>query len=60
VVDDGITGIIVDDWDAIDDALDRAADLDPHALRSAVEQRFSPADMVADYVSAYELALSPA
>jgi glycosyltransferase involved in cell wall biosynthesis len=59
VIDDGITGIIVDDWNPIDDALDRAANLDPQALRSAVEQRFSPVRMVADYIAAYKLALSP-
>jgi glycosyltransferase involved in cell wall biosynthesis len=58
VIDDGITGVIVDDWSAVDGALDQAMHLDPHAMRSAVEQRFSPAGMVADYIAAYERALA--
>lgn len=58
VIDDGVTGIIVNDWSAVDGALDQAMHLDPRAMRSAVEQRFSPAGMVADYIAAYEYALS--
>jgi glycosyltransferase involved in cell wall biosynthesis len=57
VLEDGVTGIIVDDWNAIDDALERAEQLDPQAMRRSVEQRFSPDRMVADYVTAYEAAL---
>jgi glycosyltransferase involved in cell wall biosynthesis len=58
VIDDGITGIIVDDWSAVDGALDQALQLDPRARRSAVEERFSPTGMVADYIAAYERALA--
>jgi hypothetical protein len=32
--------------------------LDAHTMRATVEQRFSPIGMVADYVAAYQLALS--
>ena len=54
VIDDGVTGVIVDDWDAVEDALERASQLQPEEMRNAVERRFSPAGMVADYIKAYE------
>ena len=38
--------------------LDAADALDPAAMRSAVEDRFTPERMVADYVAAYEAAIS--
>jgi glycosyltransferase involved in cell wall biosynthesis len=57
VIEDGLNGIIVDDWDAIDDALERAEQLDARVMRRSVEERFSPERMVADYVVAYEAAL---
>jgi glycosyltransferase involved in cell wall biosynthesis len=57
VIDDGVSGIIVDDWNAIDDILERAERLDPQAMRHAVEERFSPNRMVADYVAAYHKAI---
>jgi glycosyltransferase involved in cell wall biosynthesis len=58
VIEDGLNGIIVDDWDAIDDALERAEQLDARVMRRSVEERFSPERMVADYVVAYEAALA--
>ncbi len=57
VIDDGVTGVIVDSWRAMPDVLDRADALDPRAQRRVVEERFSPERMVADYVSAYELTI---
>jgi len=60
VVDDGVTGIIVDGWDEFGPAVERAASLDPQRLRQEVEQRFAPERMVANYVAAYEAALAAA
>lgn len=54
VIDDGVSGIVVDSWREIPAALERADELDPHLQRRTVEERFSPARMVADYVAAYE------
>jgi len=52
VIDDGVTGIIVDEWDTVDEALDRADTLQSQAMRDAVERRFAPQGMVADYIAA--------
>jgi glycosyltransferase involved in cell wall biosynthesis len=54
VVEDGATGIVVDRWQDMAGALERADAIDPHVQRRAVEERFSPERMVADYVRAYE------
>lgn len=54
VIDDGVTGIVVDSWSEMGAALERADAIDPLVQRRAVEERFSPARMVADYVAAYE------
>jgi glycosyltransferase involved in cell wall biosynthesis len=58
VIDHGRTGIIVDDWRDTADALPAADDLDSAVMRQEVVDRFSPQRMVADYVAAYEAALS--
>ncbi len=57
VIDDGRTGIIVDDWRQTAEALERADALDSAVLRQEVVERFSPERMVADYVAAYRGAL---
>ncbi|HEY7795664.1 MAG TPA: glycosyltransferase family 4 protein [Gaiellaceae bacterium] len=57
VIEDGRTGVIVDDWRETAAALERADALDPSEMRGSVEERFTPARMVADYVAAYERAL---
>ncbi len=57
VIDDGRTGIIVDDWRQTAEALERADALDSAVLRQEVVERFSPQRMVADYVAAYLAAL---
>jgi glycosyltransferase involved in cell wall biosynthesis len=54
VIEDGVTGVIVDSPREMGAALERADALDPHVQRRAVEERFSPPRMVADYVRAYE------
>jgi glycosyltransferase involved in cell wall biosynthesis len=56
VVEHGRTGIIVDDYAEMADAIDAANALDPDELRRVAEERFSRERMVADYVAAYELA----
>jgi glycosyltransferase involved in cell wall biosynthesis len=57
VIDNGRTGVIVDDWRLTADALEEADQLDPVVMRRDVELRFSPERMVSDYVAAYEHAL---
>jgi glycosyltransferase involved in cell wall biosynthesis len=54
VIEDGLSGIIVDDYREMPAALERADALDPLEIRRYVESRFSRERMVADYVAAYE------
>ena len=42
VIDDGVSGVIVDRWQDMAGALERADAIDPYAQRRAVEERFSP------------------
>jgi glycosyltransferase involved in cell wall biosynthesis len=58
VLDNGRTGIIVDDWRDTAEALEQADALDSAVMRQEVVERFSPQRMVADYVAAYEAALA--
>src|SRR5688500_14400703 len=58
VVEHGRTGIIVDTWREMEDVLEAADALDSGVLRREVEERFTPERMVADYVAAYEAALT--
>ncbi len=60
VVEHGRGGIVVDDYTEMAGALDAADRLDPAGIRAVVEERFSPARMVADYVAAYEAAIARA
>ena len=55
VIEDGVSGIIVDEWQQMPAALERADALDPLELRRHASERFSPERMVADYVAAYEV-----
>jgi glycosyltransferase involved in cell wall biosynthesis len=57
VIEDGRSGIIVESYREMADALERADELDPLELRRFAEEHFSPERMVADYVSAYETAI---
>jgi glycosyltransferase involved in cell wall biosynthesis len=60
VIEDGRSGIIVDDYREMAGALERADELGPLELRRYVEEEFSPQRMVRNYVAAYETAISPA
>jgi glycosyltransferase involved in cell wall biosynthesis len=53
VVDEGITGFIVDDEDAAVQATRRLASLDRTRVRAVFEQRFTAGRMAADYVRVY-------
>ena len=53
VIDHGRTGIIVDQWQDMAQALEAADAIEPAEMRREVEERFTCA-MVADYVAAYE------
>jgi glycosyltransferase involved in cell wall biosynthesis len=53
VVDDGVTGFVVDSMDEMVQAIGRVGGLDPRATRAHVEERFSAAAMVAGYERAY-------
>jgi glycosyltransferase involved in cell wall biosynthesis len=57
VIEDGRTGIIVDDHAQMAAALPQADAIDPLECRRYVEERFSKERMVADYEAAYRKAL---
>jgi glycosyltransferase involved in cell wall biosynthesis len=54
VVDEGVTGFLVEDAAAAVAAVDRAIRLDRTTVRRTAEARFSADRMVADYVAVYE------
>jgi glycosyltransferase involved in cell wall biosynthesis len=54
VIEDGKSGIIVDDFGELAAAVERAAALSPKACRDSAVEWFSPARMVTDYLAAYE------
>ncbi len=53
VVDDGVTGYLVEGIEAAVDAVRRAATLDRATCRGVAERRFSAARMVTDYLAVY-------
>jgi glycosyltransferase involved in cell wall biosynthesis len=53
VIEDGVTGFIVDDLDAAVRAVDRVAGLDRRRCREVFERRFSAARMARDYLAVY-------
>ncbi|HEX5015499.1 MAG TPA: glycosyltransferase family 4 protein [Candidatus Limnocylindrales bacterium] len=53
VVEDGLTGFVVDDIDRLVDAIPRADTIDRAACRRRAEERFGFARMVDDYERAY-------
>jgi len=57
VIEHGLSGIIVEDSSEMAAALEEADRLDPLECRRYVEERFSAARMVADYLGAYERVL---
>jgi glycosyltransferase involved in cell wall biosynthesis len=58
VVEDGVTGFVVDSVEDLARAVGRVGELDPLAMRARVQERFSPAAMVAGYERAYERVLA--
>jgi glycosyltransferase involved in cell wall biosynthesis len=53
VVEDGVSGFVVDDPAALPDAIRRVAEIDRRACRIAAERRFTVARMTADYERTY-------
>jgi glycosyltransferase involved in cell wall biosynthesis len=58
VIEQGVSGIIVDNYREMAAALEQADELDPNECRRYVEERFAPERMVGDYAGAYTAALS--
>ena len=58
VIDDGVTGFVVESMDELVRAIGRVGELDPRAARARVEERFSAAAMVTGYERAYERVLA--
>ena len=58
VVEDGVTGFVVESMDEMVRAIDRVGELDKRALRAHVEERFSADAMVDGYERAYERILA--
>jgi glycosyltransferase involved in cell wall biosynthesis len=59
IVEDGVTGFIVDDVDGAVRAIDRIDELSRVRCRERFESRFTSARMAADYLSVYERLLAP-
>lgn len=53
VIDEGVSGFVVDDVDQAVDAVRRLPDLDRAAVRRRFDERFTAARMAADYVAIY-------
>ncbi|TIW83304.1 MAG: glycosyltransferase family 4 protein, partial [Mesorhizobium sp.] len=53
IVDDGVTGFVVDSVDAAVASIPALLDLDRWRVRAMFEKRFSVARMASDYVAAY-------
>jgi len=58
VIEDGRSGIIVDDYRQMAAALPRADDLEPLEIRAYAEENFSAERMVSDYVAAFEATIA--
>ena len=55
VIDDGVTGFIVEDVDQMVDAVGHLHQIDAAACRQAVEDRFTVDRFVTDYEALYRL-----
>jgi glycosyltransferase involved in cell wall biosynthesis len=53
VIDEGVTGFVVDDLDAAVRAVERCAGLDRRRCRAVFERRFTVARMASDYLAVY-------
>src|ERR671931_2452826 len=58
VIEHGRSGIIVDDYRRMPEALEEADRLEPLALRRYAEERFSPERMVGGYAAAFRQAIA--
>ena len=58
VIEDGLSGLIVENYREMPEALDGADRLDPLECRRYVEERFAPERMVGEYLDAYREAVS--
>jgi uncharacterized protein YcfJ len=54
IIDDGVTGFVVNDVEESLQALDQVNDLDRERCRKVFEERFSAARMVKDYLRTYD------
>jgi glycosyltransferase involved in cell wall biosynthesis len=54
IVDDGVTGFIVDDLDTAIEAVPKIRDLDRNLCRRRFEERFSAARMAQEYLAIYQ------
>jgi glycosyltransferase involved in cell wall biosynthesis len=54
IIDDGVTGFVVDDAAQAADAVRSVAALDRATCRSVAERRFGVERMVQDYVAVYD------
>ena len=54
IIDEGLTGFIVEDETSAVAAVGRLADLDRHAIRRQFEARFTARRMALDYLAAYQ------
>lgn len=54
VIDEGVSGLIVDDLDQAEQACERAGSLSRSECRKAFERRFSASRMARDYLDVYE------
>jgi glycosyltransferase involved in cell wall biosynthesis len=59
IIDDGITGFVVDSEEQAIEAVHRAAQLDRRRVRARFEERFTAARMAADYARHYRSLVSP-
>jgi glycosyltransferase involved in cell wall biosynthesis len=58
LIDDGVTGFLVDDLEGAVRAIDRIGEIDRKACRRAAEQRFSVDRMVDEYLALYKKILA--
>jgi glycosyltransferase involved in cell wall biosynthesis len=58
VVADGVTGVVVSSVEEMAAAVARLGELDPHAMRAVVKERFSAEAMVAGYEHIYQQVLA--
>ncbi|MBB5696771.1 glycosyltransferase family 4 protein [Sphingomonas yantingensis] len=58
LIEDGVTGFLVESLDEAIDAVARLGEIDRAACRRAVESRFSVERMAGDYIALYERVLS--